>query len=71
MDVQGAEANVFAGATEILKKTKYLYTEYADLELYEGQKPLKHLLDMLKTFEVVQDWNEPVTKNILLRNTAL
>jgi len=67
MDVQGAEAKVFAGAPEILKRTRYVYTEYSDDEMYEGQVPLKNLLSMLKTFSVMDVWpKEP--SNVLLRN---
>ena len=33
MDVQGAEAKVFAGAAEILKNTRYIYTEYSNDEM--------------------------------------
>lgn len=47
MDVQGCEDLVFAGATETLKRTKYLFTEYANEELYEGEKDLSTLHAML------------------------
>lgn len=67
MDVQGAEEKVFMGGSSILQKTKYIYTEYSDDEMYEGQAPLKKLLDMLGTFEVVAVWpREP--SNVLLKN---
>lgn len=67
MDVQGAEAKVFAGGSEILKHTRYIYTEYSDDEMYEGQVPLSSLLSMLKTFSVIDVWpKEP--SNVLLRN---
>ncbi|WP_306767047.1 FkbM family methyltransferase [Rhizobium leguminosarum] len=39
MDVQGAEADVIAGGNQILSRTPYIYTEYSDQELYEGQLP--------------------------------
>lgn len=70
MDVQGAEHKVIAGATEILKRTKYIYTEYDDREMYEGQKPLSYLLEQLKTFEILEDY-PGATCNVLLKNTAL
>jgi hypothetical protein len=44
VDVQGAEDLVFAGAQETLRCTKYLYTEYCNQELYEGQLNLAQLL---------------------------
>lgn len=53
MDVQGAEGDVIAGAREILKSTRYLYTEYSNRETYEGQLSLKTLLARLPAFKVV------------------
>jgi FkbM family methyltransferase len=47
MDVQGCEDLVFNGGKKILQKTEYIYTEYSDQELYEGQKNLNHLLEIL------------------------
>ena len=47
MDVQGCEDMVFAGGVETLKRTKYLFTEYANEELYEGEKDLSTLHAML------------------------
>ncbi len=69
MDTQGAEAKVFTGAAEILKNTRYVYTEYSNSELYEGQKPLDALIKMLKTYEVMDIWPvEPM--NVLLKNVV-
>lgn len=70
MDVQGAESKVFEGAENILKKTKYIYTEYSDFEMYDGQKPLLDLLKQLKTFIVLDIWSKEPS-NVLLMNTAL
>jgi FkbM family methyltransferase len=64
MDVQGAEIDVIRGGRNALKKTRYLYTEYSDEELYEGQLSLKQLLKELSDFEVVIRYPE----DILLRN---
>lgn len=36
-DVQGAESDLILGAQEVLKSTRYFYTEYSDDEQYEGQ----------------------------------
>ena len=47
MDVQGCEDLVFAGGVETLKHTKYIFTEYANEELYEGEKNLQTLHAML------------------------
>ena len=49
-DVQGAEEDLILGATEVLKKTKYFYTEYSNLEDYEGQISLKKISLLLNNF---------------------
>lgn len=67
MDTQGAESLIFEGAKEILKKTRFIYTEYSNDEMYEGQKNLHELLRQLDTFFVLDDWPiEP--SNVLLQN---
>jgi len=67
MDTQGAESLIFEGAKNILKKTRFIYTEYSNDEMYEGQKPLTELLKQLETFFVLDDWPiEP--SNVLLQN---
>jgi FkbM family methyltransferase len=47
MDVQGAEDLVLKGATETLKRTKYLHTEYSDSPLYTGQPNKKDIETIL------------------------
>jgi 2-O-methyltransferase len=70
MDVQVAESLVFEGAEEIVKNTRYIYTEYSDAEMYDGQVPLTKLLEKLRTYEVVELWpKEP--SNVLLRNKGI
>jgi FkbM family methyltransferase len=64
MDVQGAEGDVIAGAANILQETRFLYTEYSNNELYEGQLSLKSLLARLPLFEVVARY----PGDVLLRN---
>ena len=64
MDVQGAEIDVIRGGKNALRNTRYLYTEYSNKELYEGQQPLKQLLKELTEFEVVIRYPD----DILLRN---
>jgi len=64
MDVQGAEIDVIRGGRNILRNTHYLYTEYSNKELYEGQLSLKQLLKELAEFEVVVRYPD----DILLRN---
>ncbi|MDO9530342.1 MAG: FkbM family methyltransferase [Syntrophales bacterium] len=64
LDVQGAEIDVIRGGRSSLKNTRYLYTEYSNKELYEGQLSLKQLLKELSEFEVVIRYSD----DILLRN---
>jgi FkbM family methyltransferase len=67
VDVQGAEDLVFAGAQETLRRTKYLYTEYCNQELYEGQLNLAQLLILVgPQFRVLCDYGG----DVLLENTT-
>lgn len=66
-DVQGAEVDMILGGSTLLASTRYLYTEYSDLELYEGQVGLEQLLAMLPGWEIAQRF----PNDVLLRNTAL
>ena len=64
MDVQGAEIDVIRGGRNALRKTRYLYTEYSNKELYEGQISLKYLLKELVEFDVIVRYPD----DILLKN---
>ncbi len=66
MDVQGAEMDVFNGGTQTLQKTRFLYTEYNNQELYEGQANLKQLVDYLTQFKVLIRYSD----DVLLKNTS-
>lgn len=69
MDVQGAEKDVFMGGTQTTQKTRYIYTEFFDNELYEGQENLAGLLKRLKTFDIVEKYRHDVLLvNRLLKN---
>lgn len=46
-DVQGAEDLLIQGATEALKKTRFLYTEYGGESLYSNDLSLKQLQELL------------------------
>lgn len=63
-DIQGAEDLMLAGAPETLARTRYLYTEYSDEELYEGQINMHEILRRLPggpaAWEVVQDFGDDV-----------
>ncbi|WP_439375482.1 FkbM family methyltransferase [Bradyrhizobium sp. DASA03120] len=71
MDVQGAEADVFAGGRRTLNNTRFIYTEYSDKELYEGQLSLQALLKLLPSFEVVAQYPRAVEGDVLLKNVSL
>jgi 2-O-methyltransferase len=66
-DVQGAEADLIAGATESLKFTRLLYTEYNENEMYEGQMGLRKLVGLLPDFDVLVRFPD----DVLLRNRTL
>jgi FkbM family methyltransferase len=66
-DVQGAEGDVVRGGSATLRSTRYLYTEYSDDELYEGQATLAEILALLRDFRVLELWPE----NVLLENRRL
>ncbi len=63
-DVQGAEADLIEGGKEALQRTRYVYTEYNNQELYEGQVNLSRLLKLVPDFEVVHNYGN----DVLLRN---
>lgn len=63
-DIQGAEEEMILGGRETLTRTRYLYTEYSDEELYEAQITLDQILAMLPRFRVVELWSD----NVLLEN---
>lgn len=67
MDVQGAELDVFRGGKKTLSKTRLIYTEYSDQELYEGQSNLVQLVKHLKRFEIVTRYSG----DVLFRNKWL
>lgn len=65
-DLQGGEDLFIEGAKEILKNTRYLYTEYYDLEMYEGQISLETILKLLQGWSIVfVDGNNVLLKNDL------
>lgn len=67
-DVQGAEDLVFTGAKEVLKKTRYVYTEYNNKELYEGQLNLEGILKLFgEDREIVFLYQD----DVLLKNKNL
>lgn len=65
-DVQGAEADLIRGGAEVLARTRLLYTEYNEVEMYEGQLDLRRLLELLPDFEAIVRW----PTDVLLRNRS-
>lgn len=65
-DVQGAEADVIRGGRATLARTRWLYTQWSDEELYEGQATLAELLELLPGFRVAEMWEQ----DVLLENQA-
>lgn len=59
-DVQGAEGDVIRGGQRALRRTRYLYTEYSDDELFEGQATLTEILALLPEFRVLELWPDDV-----------
>lgn len=66
-DVQGAEADLIAGATESLKFTRHFYSEYNENEMYQGQVGLRKLIELLPGFEVMVRFPD----DVLFRNRSL
>ena len=64
MDVQGAEINVFKGGRDTLNNTRFVYTEYSNQELYEGQPGLSQLVAQMEDFEILAIYPD----DVLLRN---
>ena len=51
-DVQGAEARLILGGQQTLRRTRYFYCEFYDVEQYERQPDLKGLLSFLPDFDL-------------------
>ncbi len=68
-DVQGAEKELFEGGINTLNnKTRYLYTEFYNKEIYEGQLTLKGILKKLPNFKLVKIYgNNALLENINLK----
>ncbi len=66
-DVQGAEVDLIKGGQHALSSTRYLYTEYSNQELYEGQITLAGILELLPDWQVVGAYDS----NVLLQNRRM
>jgi 2-O-methyltransferase len=59
-DTQGAECDIIKGGSAALARTRYLFTEYSNEELYEGQATLDQLLLMLPNWKILERWPDDV-----------
>jgi len=68
-DVQGAEENIIKGGKNtFMDKVKYFYTEYSNVEYYEGQANLEKILQLLgNNWSVVHNYGE----DVLLKNNTI
>jgi FkbM family methyltransferase len=57
LDMQGSEPDVLKASTDVLKITKYLYSEVSTVENYEGQTTYEDFKSFLSShgFEVVEE----------------
>jgi FkbM family methyltransferase len=69
-DVQGAERKMIEGGRQTLASAEWLYTEYSDVELYEGQPTLSEILSMLGPSWHVIELVEDGSGNALLHNAS-
>ena len=67
-DIQGAEGDLIDGGQVALANTRYLYTEYSNDELYEGEIGLEEIMKRLPgKWSIVEDYGS----DILLKNENL
>lgn len=72
LDVNGAESDVIKGGTQALSKTRYLYIEFQEVELFKGAMNKEKTLLRLPDFELVSEHNfEGNYGNLLLKNKNL
>ncbi|MFM6105690.1 MAG: FkbM family methyltransferase [Sphaerospermopsis kisseleviana] len=71
IDVQGSEIDVIKGGEVALRNTRFLYTEYSDTELYEGQANLQQIKKYLKAIQlvIIERWHsDALFKNVSFRD---
>jgi len=67
-DVQGAEIDLIAGGEKLLRRTKYLFTEFSQEEWYEGEIDADEIVRRLPGYEAISLHEGG---NILLKNVSL
>lgn len=73
LDLQGSEPQVLRAAPNIMKKTRYLFTEVSNIETYEGVEKYEDFKIYLSElgFEVMSEEMWPDMGNVLLKNNNL
>lgn len=72
IDTNGAEDTVLLGGAQTLAKTKYLYIEYCEVELFEKSLNRERTIKALPGFEVIGDYGfQGNFGNLLLKNKNL
>lgn len=69
-DVNGGEEQLILGGLETLRtRTRYLYTEFSDHELYSGQINKKRILSLLGNFRIIyEEYGDRGYGNVCLEN---
>jgi len=66
-DVQGAEGDLVEGAQKTLGRTRFLYTEFSDRQLYETQWSLSQIEERLAGFKLIVRYpNDALFVNLAL-----
>lgn len=66
-DVQGAEIDMIRGGAKTMARTRFLFTEFDERELYEGQVGLLEIKSMLPDFSEIGRFEN----NVLLQNRTI
>jgi hypothetical protein len=64
--MQGAEGALATHGAQALARTRFVYCEYSNEELYAGEPTLERLLELMPAFEIVHR----LPDDVLLRNTS-
>lgn len=66
-DVQGAEVDLIKGAQSMLRWSRYLYTEFSKIELYDGAPNVEEISSLLPDFELLEIFEQDalfINKNL-------
>lgn len=68
MDVQGAEGLVISGGRSAFNRARFIFTEYNNNEMYEGQPTMRQLLRLLPNHRVLARYPDDL---LLVRRSEL